>query len=412
MPNFSILTHSTRLPQKTILWIIGFLLALGFCLQNAQLITSLGGEYQPFVYLLGCLFALVCLPIPKHALYASALLLATSALVIVFHRIAFGALPNLSDLLRLTVGPFMMAGTAAAWQKISARWLWAILGAYLLFALWGILAPESALKLIAQLGIRVNEPTNTAYFPWSAFFYSEYSFAALAFITLYCWMLARKDCQQHLYIYTAVLGLLLLSTRSGTAIALLLIILISQLRWRWMLVLSALLVLAYFVSPRVERLGNAALALAGGNVDAFMQIDGSSAWRFVSNIGAFHVLQNYPLGTLHFDLHPYLNLEPLIPPINDMIRWWLESFPVVPAQGVAFNLGLFGGWLSFLGIVGVFLFSAASALRANQKNAGLALIALAAYGLFVQSGLTCPTPWIALGILLSPVNNKGNPVKT
>lgn len=412
MPNFSILTHSTRLPQKTILWIIGFLLALGFCLQNAQLITSLGGEYQPFVYLLGCLFALVCLPIPKPALYASALLLATSALVIVFHRIAFGALPSLIDLLRLTVGPFMMAGTAAAWQKISARWLWAILGAYLLFALWGILAPESALKLIAQLGIRVNEPTNTAYFPWSAFFYSEYSFAALAFITLYCWMLARKDCQHYLYIYTVILGLLLLSTRSGTAIALLLIILISQLRWRWILVVSALVVIAYFVSPRVERLGNAAIALAVGNVNAFMQIDGSSAWRFVSNIGAFHVLQNYPLGTLHFDLHPYLNLEPLIPPINDMIRWWLESFPVVPAQGVAFNLGLFGGWLSFLGIVGVFLFSAASALRANQKNAGLALIALAAYGLFVQSGLTCPTPWIALGILLSPVNNKGNPVKT
>ncbi len=405
-----ILTYPQRLPQKPVLFIIGLFMALGFCLQNAQLITGLGGEYQPFVYLLGCLFALVCLPIPKPALYASAILLATSALVIVFHQIAFGAMPSFSDVLRLGVGPLMMAGTAAAWNRISARWFWAIIMAYLGFALWGTLSPDSALNLIALLGVRVNDPTNPAYFAWSAYFYSEYSFAALAFITLYCWMLARKDCQQHIYIYTVILGLLLLSTRSGTAIALLLIILISQLRWRWMLVLSALLVLAYFLSPRVERLGNAAIALAVGNVDAFMQIDGSSAWRFVSNIGAFHVLQSHPLGTLHFDLHPYLNLEPLTPPINNMIRWWLESFPAVPAQGVAFNLGLFGGWLSFLGIVGIFLFGAASALRADQKNASLALIALAAYGLFVQSGLTCPTPWIALGILLSPVN-KVNPAR-
>jgi|GEM_PF-5072441 len=400
-----ILTYPQRLPQKPVLFIIGLFMALGFCLQNAQLITGLGGEYQPFIYLLGCLFALVCLPIPKPALYASATLLATSALIILFHRIAFGAIPSFSDVLRLTVGPLMLAGTAAAWNRISARWLWAIVIAYLTFALWGSLSPDSALNLIARLGVRVNDPISSAYFPWSAFFYSEYSFAALAFITLYCWMLARKDCRQHLYIYTAILGLLLLSTRSGTAIALLLIILLSRLRWRWVLALSALLVLAYLLSPRVERLGNAAIALSGGNVNAFLQIDGSSAWRFVSNIGAFHVLQSYPFGTLHFDLHPYLKLEPLTLPINDMIRWWLSAYPIVPAQGVAFNFGLFGGWLSFLSIAGAFLFAAASTLKATNKQAIISLIALAAYGLFVQSGLTCPTPWIALGILLSLDNN-------
>lgn len=405
MPNFSILTHSPPLPQKPILWIIGFLLAAGFCLQNAQLIPGLGGEYQPLIYLLGCLLALICLPVPKHALYASALLLATSALVIVFHRIAFGNFPSLSDALRLTVGPLMMAGTAAAWNRISARWLWAIIMAYLGFALWGTLSPDSALNLIALLGVRVNDPTNSAYFPWSAFFYSEYSFAALAFITLYCWMLARGDCQPRHYLFTVLLALLLLSTRSGTAIALLFIIVLSQLRLRWFALLLALLVAAYFLSPRVERLGNAAVALVTGNVDAFMQIDGSSAWRFVSNIGAFHVLQSNPLGTLHFDLHPYRDLAPLAPPFDTMVRWWLDSYPVVPAQGVAFNLGLFGGWLSFLSISGVFLFAAANALKSPNKQASIALIALAAYGLFVQSGLTCPTPWIALGILLSLANN-------
>lgn len=405
-----ILTYPQRLPQKPVLFIIGLFMALGFCLQNAQLISGLGGEYQPFVYLLGCLFALVCLPIPKPALYASAILLATSALVIVFHQIAFGAMPSLSDALRLTVGPLMMAGTAAAWNRISARWLWAIIMAYLGFALWGTLSPDSALNLIANLGVRVNDPTNPAYFPWSAFFYSEYSFAALAFITLYCWMLARKDCQQHLYIYTVILGLLLLSTRSGTAIALLLIILISQLRWRWMLVLSALLVLAYFLSPRVERLGNAGIALLAGNIDAFIQIDGSTAWRFVSNIAALHITQNYPLGTQHFDLRTYLDLEPMAKTIDNMVRLWLKTYPVLNAQGIAFNYGLFGGWWSFLSITGVFLFSAGSSLRITQSKTCLALIALAAYGLFVQSGLTCPTPWIALGILLSPVN-KVNPAR-
>lgn len=409
MPNFSILTYSPPLLQKPILWIIGFLLAAGFCLQNAQLIPGLGGEYQPLIYLLGCLLALICLPVPKHALYASALLLATSALVVFFHRFTFGTMPTISDTLRVLVGPFMMAGTAAAWNKISARWLWAILGAYLLFAAWGVLGSESALKFIAHLGIRVNDPTNSAYFPWSAFFYSEYSYAALAFITLYCWMLARSDCQPRHYLFTVLLALLLLSTRSGTAIALLFIIVLSQLRLRWLALLSALLVAAYFLSPRVERLGNAALALATGNVDAFMQIDGSSAWRFVSNIGAFHVLQGNPLGTLHFDLHPYRDLAPLALPIDTMVRWWLDSFPVVPAQGVAFNLGLFGGWLSFLSISGVFLFAAANALKSPNKQASIALIALAAYGLFVQSGLTCPTPWIALGILLSLTKNDATP---
>ena len=405
MPIFDILTYSSRLPQRLVLWAIGFFLALGFCLQNAQLIPGLGGEYQPLIYLLGCILALICLPIPKPALYASGMLLVTSGLVIFFHRVAFGAMPTLSDALRVLVGPFMMAGTAAAWNRINARWLWAILAAYLLFAAWGVLGPESALKFIAHLGIRVNDPTNSAYFPWSAFFYSEYSYAALAFITLYCWMLARSDCQPRHYLFTVLLALLLLSTRSGTAIALLFIIVLSQLRLRWLALLSALLVAAYFLSPRVERLGNAALALATGNVDAFMQIDGSSAWRFVSNIGAFHVLQGNPLGTLHFDLHPYRDLAPLALPIDTMVRSWLDSFPVVPAQGVAFNLGLFGGWLSFLSVSGVFLFAAANALKSLNKQASIALIALAAYGLFVQSGLTCPTPWIALGILLSLTKN-------
>lgn len=405
----NILTQSRRQPPQLLIGIIGCLMAVGFCLQNAQLIPGLGGEYQPLIYLLGCILALVCLPIPKPALYASGMLLVTSGLVILLHRVAFSSMPSLADFLRLIVGPFMMAGTAAAWNRISTRWLWAILGAYLLFAVWGALAPESALKFIAHLGIRINDPTNPAYFPWSAFFYSEYSFAALAFITLYCWMLARKECQPHHYLFTVLLALLLLSTRSGTAIALLLIVVLSQLRLRWLALLLVLVVAAYFLSPRVERLGNAALALATGNVDAFMQIDGSSAWRFVSNIGAFHVLQGYPLGNLHFDLHPYRNLAPLTLPIDTMVRWWLDNVPVVPAQGVAFNYGLFGGWLSFLSLSGVFLFAAKSVLKSPNKQASIALITLAAYGLFVQSGLTSPTTWIALGILLSLTKNDTTP---
>lgn len=401
----NILTQTRRQPPQLLIGFIGFLMAVGFCLQNARLIPSLGAEYQPFIYLLGCLLVLAFLPIPRPALYASATLLATSALVILFHRVAFGSMPTLSDTLRLAVGPFMMAGTAAAWDKISARWLWAILVAYLLFATWGALAPESALKLIAHLGIRVNDPTSQAYFPWSAFFYSEYSFAALAIITLYCWMLARKECQPFHSLFTVLLALLLLSTRSGTAIPLLFIIVLSQLRLRWLALLLALLVAAYFFSPRVERLGNAALALATGNINAFMRIDSSSAWRFVSNIGAFHVLLGNPLGTLHFDLHIYCNLEPLPPPLDSLIRGWLNDFPIVPAQGVAFNLGLFGGWLSFLSVAFVFLLAATSALKSPNKQASMALIAVAAYGLFVQSGLACPTPWIALGILLSLTKN-------
>lgn len=402
----NILTQTRRQPPQLLIGISGFLMAIGFCLQNAQLIPGLGGEYQPLIYLLGCLLALACLPIPRPALCASATLLATSAVIILFHRIAFGALPSLSDALRLAVGPLMMAGTAAAWNKISIRWLLTILGAYLLFAAWGVLGPESALKLIAHLAIRVNDPTNPAYFPWSAFFYSEYSYAALAFITLYCWMLARKESQPYHHLFTIIFALLLLSTRSGTAISLLIIVALSQIRLRWLALLLALLIAAYFLSPRVERLGNAALALTTGNVGAFIQIDGSSAWRFVSNIGAFYVLQDHPWGNMHFDLHPYRNLAPLAPPLDTMIRGWLDNFPVVPAQGVAFNLGLFGGWLSFLSVVGVFLFAATSVLKSPNKQPSIALILLAAYGLFIQSGLTCPTPWIALGILLSLTKNE------
>ena len=53
-----------------------------------------------------------------------------------------------------------------------------------------------------------------------------------------------------------------------------------------------------------------------------------------------------------------------------------------------------------------------SILKAPNKKMSIALIALAGYSLFVQSGLTCPTPWITLGILLSSVNNKVNPAST
>ena len=170
---FNILTQPRLEPPKLIMPIIGLLLAVGFCLQNARLIAGLSGEYQPLIYLLGCLIALICLPIPRPALYASAMLLGTSMLVILFHRIAFGTTASIADIARLTVGPLIMAGTAAAWDKVNARWLWGILGTYLVFAVWGMLSPDSALRLISQLGIRINDTANPAYFPWSAFFYSE-----------------------------------------------------------------------------------------------------------------------------------------------------------------------------------------------------------------------------------------------
>ena len=399
---FDILTQPRPEPPKLIMPIIGFLMAVGFCLQNARLISGLAGEYQPLIFLLGCIIALVFLPIPRAALYASAILLGTSALVILFHRIAFGATTSISDMARLSVGPMIMVGTAAAWNKINARWLWGILGAYLVFAIWGMFSPESALKVIDQLGIRVNDPTNPAYFPWSAFFYSEYSYAALAFITLYCWMLARKDCESHRYMFTLLVLLLLLSTRSASAIALLPIIMVSQLQTRWIALILILLVASYFLSPRVAMLWNASLDLASGNVAAFAQKDFSSAWRFISNLCAFHVLQGYPQGTLHFDLQAYLNLPPLASnTIDTMIRAWLNASQSVAAQGVAFNYGLFGGVFSILSISAVFIFGAANAIKTRTHQTSIALIALAAYGLFIQSALTCLTPWIALGIMFS-----------
>lgn len=397
-----ILTYPQRLPQKPVLFIIGLFMALGFCLQNAQLIPGLGGEYQPLIYLLGCFLALACLPIPRPALYASATLLATSALAIVFHRIAYGAMPSLSDALRLAVGPLMMAGTAAAWNRISAHWLWGIIIAYLGFALWGTLSPDSALNLIALLGVRVNDPTNPAYFPWSAFFYSEYSYSALAIATIFTWINAREETNLSTrVIFALICSALEIMTRSGTGFAMIIIIAISLANKRTVFIGLAVGIISFFISPRVQKLFLAIASLLSGNFDSFISIDPGTSWRFLANFTAWDVILRNPVGLGTFDMRALVNPYSISSlPAQDLFLTFLKTHTDIPAQSVAFNFGIFGGWMLFALVCYWVLVASTVIARAELARMG-PLIGLTVYAFFIQSALTCPTPWICLGILLS-----------
>ena len=385
----------------------GLLLAIGFCLQNARLIPSIPGEYQPTVFLAGCLLATITWGTTKAALYSS-LAIAAGVLFPMALQLTMGEaqLPTPTTLIRLLVGPAILIGVASAWRNIDHRWLWGILWAYILFAAVGLLSPETTTQTVTALGTRINGVGDSRYFPWSGFFYAEYSFAALAFITLYCWLSARSEAQSYRLAYSTITILLLLATRSATAIALVLIVFLSQIRWRWLLALPLILFAMNFISPRVAVLFTAAAQVLQGNWGAFIQIDSSSAWRFVSNLGAFHVMQANPLGTMDLTLHPYLQTPNATPAADQLIQWWLATFSRAEAQGLAFNYGLFGGWISFVTLIILYLVACQRAFTCLPRDAALALIMLGFYALFVQSALTSLTTWVTLGIMLGSTRSE------
>ncbi len=384
-------------------FLIGFLLATGFCLQNVKLIPSLPGEYQPLIFLAGCCLAILTWPIPKTARNASLMLLLGLALSILAHYFLVAAkLPSIADTLRFVIGPIMLAGIAAAWQKIDYRWLWGILIANLLFAVIGSINPEWAIGLISSLNVRINDGGN-AYAPWAAFFFSEYSYAALAFAAIFAWLNARAElCNRQNWVLLAVVTLLLGLTRSGTGFALIGIILLSQLRPKYWIIGLVVLAAGFFVSPRIERLITAIWQIALGNLEQFVVIDSSTAWRFLSNLLALKVERLNPLGTIGIDLRPFASvLQFNSTHIQNLTDTFLLGPVYAPAQGVFFNYGLFGGLILQAAFIGT-MFLATRNIGAFSTSKAMAVALLAAYAFFVQSGLTSPVPWILLGILLSP----------
>lgn len=398
-----ILSYRSHLPMNKVRFLVGFLLATGFCLQNVKLIPSLPGEYQPLIFLAGCCLAILAWQVPKPARNATLILLISLPLSVLAHYfLVEPKLPSIADSLRFTVGPLILAGVAAAWQKIDHRWLWGILVASLLFAAIGTIHSEWTTSLISNLNVRINEGGN-AYAPWAAFFFSEYSFAALAFAAIFAWLNARSELsnRQHwglLVVSTLLIGL----TRSGTGFALIGIILLSQLRPKYWIIGLAILAAGFFVSPRIERLITAIWQIAHGNLEQFVVIDGSTAWRFLSNLLALKVELANPLGTMGIDLRPFasaLQFDSIN--IQNLADYFLLGPVYAPAQGVFFNYGLFGGLILQAALI-VTMIMAARNIGAFSTSKAMAVALLAAYGFFIQSGLTSPVPWILLGILLSP----------
>lgn len=384
-------------------FLVGFLLATGFCLQNVKLIPILPGEYQPLIFLAGCCLAILAWPIPKPARNATLILLIALPLSIMAHYLLVGPkLPSVADALRFLVGPFMLAGIAAAWQKIDYRWLWGIFIANFLFAVIGAINPEWAIGLISSLNVRINDG-GAAYAPWAAFFFSEYSFAALAFAATFAWLNARPELSnRQSWVLLVVATLLIGFTRSGTGFALIGIILLSQFRPRYWIFGLAVLGAAFFVSPRVERLVTALWQITQGNLEQFVVIDGSTAWRFLSNLLALKVELLNPWGTMGVDLRPFASaLQFNSVNIQNLADYFLLGSVYAPAQGLFFNYGLFGG-LILQAALTITMFMAARNIGEFSRNKATVAALIAAYAFFIQSGLTSPVPWLLLGILLSP----------
>lgn len=403
MTFIDILSYRSRLPATPMRFLVGFLLATGLCLQNVKLIPSLPGEYQPLIFLAGCCLAILAWPLPKVARNATLILLIALPLSVLTHYFLVGAkLPSVADTLRMLVGPIMLAGIAAAWNKIDYRWLWSILIAGLVFAAIGSINSDWAISLITSLKVRINDGGNS-YAPWAAFSFSEYSYAALAFAAIFSWLNARNELTklQH-WILLTVVTLLIGLTRSGTGFALIGIILLSQLRPRYWLIPLGVLGLAFFFSPRVYRLVNGLLQIIYGNLENFVVTDPGTAWRFVSNYLALQVERLNPFGTMGLNLNPYYEQLPShTPHLKELIESFLLQPTPTPAQGPFFNYGLFGGLI----LQAALCFAIISAFfKATQfsRTKATALLLIMIYAFFIQSGLTSPVPWILLGILLSP----------
>lgn len=399
----NILTQSRRQPPQLLVGIIGFLMAVGFCLQNAKLISSLPGEYQPIIFLAGCCLAILIWPVPKPARTVAIILFGSILLSILTHALFVAPkLPSISDLLRLVIGPIMLSGTAAAWQRIDYHWLWAIFAAALLFAAAGMINPNLTTNLVSSLGVRINDG-GTAYASWAAFFFAEYSYAALAFAAAYAWLNARTELSNHQrWPLLAIAVLLIGLTRSGTGFALIGIILLSQLRPRYWIIGFAILGATYFISPRVERLVHGLMQLAYGDVEQVIAVDPGSTWRFLSNYLALLVESIAPLGSMGFDMNPYQHLLPVYNGhTQELINSFLLGSLPTPAQSPFFNYGLFGGVILQVSLCFAFVLALIKA-GSFCRNQTILLGLLVFYTFFVQSGLTSPVPWILLGIWLSP----------
>jgi len=399
----NILTQTRRQPPQLLIGITGFLMAVGFCLQNAKLIPSLPGEYQPLIFLVGCCLATLIWPVPKPARIAAIVLFGGILLSLLVHAfLVEPKLPSTANLLRLALGPIMLAGTAAAWQKIDCRWLWGVFTAGLLFAAVGTVNSNLTTHFVSTLGVRINDG-GTAYAPWAAFFFAEYSYAALAFASVFAWLNARTELTSYQRWLTLAIAILLIGlTRSGTGFALIGIIELSQLRPRYWVIGLAILGAAFFLSPRIERLTIALWQISQGNLEQFVVIDGSTTWRFLSNLLALKVELVNPWGTLAFDLKPFNQLLQF-DSVNtqSLINLFFADPKPVAAQGLFFNYGLFGGVILQTSLCFA-LAAATTKTSAFSRNQTILLALLTAYALFVQSALTSPVPWILLGIWLSP----------
>lgn len=399
----NILTQTRRQPPQLLIGITGFLMAVGFCLQNTKLIPSLPGEYQPLIFLFGCCLAILIWPVPKPACTAAIVLLGGTLLSILVHAVLVEPKPpSIANLLRLALGPLMLAGTAAAWQKIDCRWVWGIFTAGLLFAAVGTVNPNLTTHFVSTLGVRINDG-GTAYASWAAFFFAEYSYAALAFATVFAWLNARTEPTNHQRWLALAIAILLIGlTRSGTGFALTGTILLSQLRPRYWVIGLAILGAASLLSPRIERLTIALWQISQGNLEQFVVIDASTTWRFLSNLLALKLELVNPWGTMAFDLKPF-NQILQFDSVNTqkLINLFFADTKPVAAQGLFFNYGLFGGVILQTSLCFA-LASAITKTSAFSRNQTILLALLTAFALFVQSALSSPVPWILLGIWLSP----------
>jgi hypothetical protein len=399
----NILTQIRRQPPQLLIGITCFLMAVGFCLQNAKLIPSLPGEYQPLIFLVGCCLAILIWPVPKPARTAAIVLFSGILLSLLVHAfLVEPKLPSTANLLRLAPGPIMLAGTAAAWQKIDCRWLWGIFTAGLMFAAVGTVNSNLTTLFVSTLGVRINDG-GTAYASWAAFFFAEYSYAALAFAAVFAWLNARTEPTNHQRWLALAIAILLIGlTRSGTGFALIGIILLSQLRPRYWGIGLAILGATFFLSPRIERLTIGLWQISQGNLEQFVVIDGSTTWRFLSNLLALKVELVNPWGTMSFDLKPF-NQILQFDNVNTqkLINLFFADPKPVAAQGILFNYGLFGGVILQTSLCLTFALALlnTSSFRRDQT---ILLGLLVLYTFFVQSGLTSPVPWILLGIWLSP----------
>lgn len=400
------------------LWGGGFLAA--FFTMNLPLFPGLGGEYQPILFVLLVLLALIVTGNIRREVALPVFGLALSLLgVSLWHAIQQSL--NVIDLIRCSVGLLFVLGAPALIAQVPLGAFRLIVWVHVLFAIFGLIYPEGAAGVVTALGLR----GALYYGGWNAFFASEPSYAALnlaaviAIATLKASMEETREKRDWVPLMGAIV-ILLTQSVTGLMIAAILIWAWAGAKikfsfFRFVLIASfgfVLLLTAlqweYVDAVMDSRIGNALEAGAAvfkeGSLLPFFLLEPSGAWRLLSNLTGLSVAFHYFLGIGSLALQNVVTETAPTAIANFILSSELYDLlgGEFNAQIPLANYAVFGGLLPSVGLLLLSSFAMRRAVRFNTTTGSrLFVVIYILIGLLWQGALTAPGWWLLMGYALA-----------